>query len=191
MYRYDFGYAYGSGALAAIGIFLLALVIYVLVSFITRWNMFIKAGERGWKSLIPVYSEYTEWKIAGFGKEYWITLILYAALALTSLLLCLIDYRVGSIISAIFWAIGIAFVIIISIRKCMRLAGAFGQSDLFGLLVLLLFPTIGLLILSWGNCRYTAPAPRLGPDGRPLTGLKGTMLFTLFSDIRNGRIIDQ
>ena len=73
----------------------------------------------------------------------------------------------------------------------MRLAHAFGQSDLFGLLVLLLFPLVGLLVLSWGNCSYTAPAPRLGEDGQPLTGLKGSMFLGMFSDIRRGRVIDQ
>lgn len=190
MYRYTFGYSYGYAALDIIGTFILCVVAYAVAGFVTRWNMFIRAGERGWKALIPFYGDYIEWKIAGMGKDYFVVLILYAALTGTTALLSLLG-TFGIILSLIFWVVVLAFVVVVLIRKSVRLAHAFGQSDLFGLMGLLLFPLFGLLVLSWGHCSYTAPARRLGPDGEPLSGLRDTMLGSFFSDIRRGRIIGE
>ena len=56
-----FGYSYNLQSLGVSGflVFLIFTLVYVAVSFVLRWNMFIKAGEPGWKSLIPFYSDYT------------------------------------------------------------------------------------------------------------------------------------
>lgn len=40
-----------------------AIVIWILV-IIARWKIFVKAGEKGWKSIIPIYSDYVQWRIA-------------------------------------------------------------------------------------------------------------------------------
>lgn len=52
-------YGFAGGALAAAGIVstLVALAIYVL-QIIGWWKIFTKAGEAGWKSLIPLYNLY-------------------------------------------------------------------------------------------------------------------------------------
>ncbi|MGP0032786.1 MAG: DUF5684 domain-containing protein [Acidimicrobiales bacterium] len=44
--------------------FLLYLVIYVLV-VIGLWQVFVKAGEEGWKAIIPIYNYYVVLKIVG------------------------------------------------------------------------------------------------------------------------------
>lgn len=49
-------------ALYATTITLLGFIVWVLL-VIARWKMFQKAGEAGWKSIIPVYSTYISFKI--------------------------------------------------------------------------------------------------------------------------------
>lgn len=47
-----------------------ALIMYVLYA-IGLWKMFTKAGEAGWKALIPFYNMYILFKIAWQGSMFW------------------------------------------------------------------------------------------------------------------------
>lgn len=59
--------------LGAIWFIVLALCIFFIF---VQWKIFEKAGEKGWKSLIPFYSTYILWKIAwGSGWMFLTTLI--------------------------------------------------------------------------------------------------------------------
>ena len=49
----------------------IALLVLVLIA---TWKIFVKAGEKGWKSLIPFYSVYIQCRIAGIPKIFWIDL---------------------------------------------------------------------------------------------------------------------
>ena len=49
----------------------IALLVLVLIA---TWKIFVKAGEKGWKSLIPFYSVYIQYHIAGIPKIFWIYL---------------------------------------------------------------------------------------------------------------------
>ncbi len=49
----------------------IALLVLVLIA---TWKIFVKAGEKGWKSLIPFYSVYIQFRIAGISKIFWIDL---------------------------------------------------------------------------------------------------------------------
>ena len=37
---------------------------YYIIKVIAHWRIFSKAGEPGWKSLIPIYNNYISYKIA-------------------------------------------------------------------------------------------------------------------------------
>ncbi len=51
--------------LAALGTGQIIFYLIVLVfSIVCMWKIFTKAGEAGWKTLIPFYNMYTEFKIA-------------------------------------------------------------------------------------------------------------------------------
>ena len=56
----DVALAIGAGATAVYVVCL--LVVYVLL-VIADWKIFSKAGEEGWKSLIPIYNMYILFKI--------------------------------------------------------------------------------------------------------------------------------
>ena len=53
---YDYSYNYSAGEDPVSDIISLALVILLLVSY---WRMFQKAGQPGWKAIVPLYNGYT------------------------------------------------------------------------------------------------------------------------------------
>ena len=62
MYSYSFEYNnylenLSKGQLAA---FCVAMIIICALVLIAWWKIFEKAGEKGWKVLIPIYNIYTE-----------------------------------------------------------------------------------------------------------------------------------
>jgi hypothetical protein len=63
------------GLLLGMLFFLLAIVFVALfIIIISTWKMFTKAGEEGWKSIIPIYNTYIVIKLAfGEGKEWLIS----------------------------------------------------------------------------------------------------------------------
>jgi hypothetical protein len=90
--------------------------------------MFEKAGYPGWGVLIPIYNAYILVKIAG--RPGWWVILLFIPL------------------------INIAIAIVVSID----VAKAFGQSALFGFILIFLLGGIGYLILGFGNYQYQGRA---------------------------------
>lgn len=62
-----------AGGMLAI-ILVIGLISYIL-TVIAGWKIFEKAGEKGWKSLIPIYSTYIFYKIVGMKKWFWAMII--------------------------------------------------------------------------------------------------------------------
>ena len=109
-----------------VGYTIACLVIAVLL-IIAYWKIFEKAGEAGWKSIIPFYNMYIISKIAtGNGLLF---------------LLILIPF-VGTLI----WTILIA----------VKISKAFGQGVGF-MIGLILIPNIFYLILGFGGSQYIGP----------------------------------
>ena len=65
------------GAVGAFAMMTMALgLAYIVLLIIGRWKVFTKAGEAGWKSIIPIYADYVQWKIAWKKTGlFWIVLI--------------------------------------------------------------------------------------------------------------------
>lgn len=77
--------------------FVIVLVLYfIIVKYTSMWFIFGKAGEKGWKALIPLYNIYLLYKISFQGKEnlhYFIEYMLFSVLTIilpTFLILSLI-----------------------------------------------------------------------------------------------------
>ena len=49
-------------------IIFIPLFLVMILTVVAYWKLFVKAGEEGWKSLIPVYSTYIAIKL-GFGED--------------------------------------------------------------------------------------------------------------------------
>lgn len=126
----------GTVALLAIGWYVVGVVAY--------WRIFTKAGEAGWKSLIPFYNNYVQYKITWNTQMFWIGLI---AIIVGTLL-----YNMDGFISIIGGIMCLAATVIswISLHK---LSLAFGHGIGFTLGLLFLNP-IFILILGLGSSEY-------------------------------------
>lgn len=59
-----------------LGLFALGITVLFVVG---RWTVFSKAGEKGWKALIPFYSDYVLYRLIWDTKFFWIDLALCIA----------------------------------------------------------------------------------------------------------------
>lgn len=104
-------------------VYLLSLVVVVLL-IVGWWKMFEKAGEAGWKSIIPFYNEYTYFRIAG--RNGWGFILLLIPL------------------------VNIVVMLVVS----LDVAKHFDKSPTYGVLALWLFPFVGALDLGFGDAQY-------------------------------------
>lgn len=82
--------------------FLLILLVISLLILVSMWVVFEKAGDAGWKSLIPIYNGYILMKISG-NPGWWVILLLIPVVG-----------------------------IVINLLAMLSLAGKFGRGALFG-----------------------------------------------------------
>lgn len=136
---YDYGYTAGDSTIAAIGgtilgaffgFFLFIGLIVLVLQLIGMWKVFTKAGEKGWKCLIPIYNTVILFRISGLSP--W---IIFGYLAV--------------IIPFVGWIVALG----ITIYQCNSLAKSFGK-DVGYTVGLLFLPTIFYMILGFGKSEY-------------------------------------
>jgi len=113
-----------------IGSLSLVFLVIFAIFLVAYWRIFTKAGEKGWKSLIPIYSNIVLYRIAGIS-PWWI-LGMFAG-----------------IIPGIGWLITLA----INIYFNYSLAKSFGKGVGFTIGLLLLSP-IFILVLAFGSAEH-------------------------------------
>ena len=123
----------------------IASLIFYIVLVIANWKIFTKAGEAGWKSIIPIYNGYILYKISWKTSVFWITVVL----ALIGGILNGIGNPVTSVIGVILNIV----VIVIGIMQSYKLSKAFGHAVGFTV-GLVLLPPIFTLILGVGSSEY-------------------------------------
>ena len=135
------------GAIAGISVgvsvaLVLALIVLQIVAY---WKIFVKAGEKGWKSLIPVYNTYLIFKFSWKPVFFWVLIVLAAVGGLFSGMGSESMQTIGMLIS--FAGIIVQFI-------CYYwLAKAFGHGG--GWTAGLIFLTfIFLLMLGFGKSQY-------------------------------------
>ena len=150
---YGMSSAEASAAMGILGVFagmavtimIIALVIWILL-VIAQWKIFTKAGEKGWKALIPIYNLYIYCKIIGISFWKW-----FVALLVLSL--------VGSLAAKVVWLSIIASIasfvvsIILAVLMARNAAKAFGKGTGFAV-GLFFLPNIFQLILGFGSAEY-------------------------------------
>ena len=127
---------------AILGIFLTFIMAYVIIilvislaciilRIIARWKIFVKAGEEGWKAIVPIYSSITLYKLIGLSP--WLLFI----------------YLAGLIPFIPTWTVTLGMSIPVSIK----LAKAFHKDE--GYTVGLIFlPVIFEMMLAFGKAEY-------------------------------------
>ena len=131
------------GTLATYLIFALAFTILLIIA---EWKILTKAGEKGWKSLIPIYNTYIFFKIAKMNVGWFVAFLVSMVLAV-----------VFASIASLQWLalIGIIIAIVVGIAFNLKLADAFGKGTGFKI-GLILLPNIFTLILGFGSSEYQA-----------------------------------
>ena len=150
---------------AAVGSMMISVVIFCLVYYIllviASWKIFKKAGESGWKALIPIYNNYILYKIVKMQKWFWISLL--AAFAFS--VCCGIagydpntnnfdNLSMGGAIT-----VGIAALVCciiglyVEITYAIRTSRAFGHHAGFAI-GLILLPNLFWLIIGFGSSKY-------------------------------------
>ena len=104
----------------------------VIIVVIGCWKVFEKAGQPGWAILVPFYNVYILLKIAG-RPGWWLLL----------------------------WCIPVIN-IVVTIIVAIDIAQAFGQSAIFGFVLIFLLGGIGYLVLGFGDYRYLGPPHAVG-----------------------------
>ena len=152
-----------AASMAMVGLF---ACIYYVLTIIARWKIFTKAGEAGWKSIIPIYNNYVLFKITWTTKDFLIWLcsgILGAAFisfsgayTTTASGAVVASSSGGNMILVILGLVALLVCLVWSIRQCFKMAAAYGKGAGFGF-GLLILPTIFTLILGFGSAEYVGP----------------------------------
>ena len=137
-----------SGLLVLGGAFIIFGIAWWILQVIANWRIFTKAGEAGWKSIIPIYGDYISYKIAWRPSFFWINFILGVAVSGMN------NYTdtPSSLYTAILVVLYILLIIIDFIYS-LKLAKAFGKGTGFAIGLFFLKP-IFLLILGFGSAEY-------------------------------------
>ena len=143
---------YGAVLAMVLGVLMIALLVYGLIWVISVWRIFTKAGEKGWKSLIPVYSTYIEYTFT------WSKLqgILMMGALLISRIITFAFGTEGFI--ALIGSLFALYAAILALIQVHKLSLSFGPKFGFTLGLLFLNP-IFMLILAFGKkSQYVGPA---------------------------------
>lgn len=130
------------GLLATVGIFALAFYILMVIAW---WKIFTKAGEAGWKSLIPLYNVYVFCKIIRV--NFWIYLL---AIPFALGLICGLAFGSESTTTSTITGL---YTLGIEIYLAIMLGRAFKKGVGFKI-GLILLPSIFYLILAFGGSKY-------------------------------------
>ncbi|MBR2587320.1 hypothetical protein IKE71_03035 [Candidatus Saccharibacteria bacterium] len=144
------------GMLATFGIFILAVYILFIIAW---WKLFTKAGEKGWKSLIPIYNVYVYCRIIDI--NFWIYAfgIPFALGLLSGIAGTGATNGQPSTFALIVSFISLGYAIFFAIYEAIKLGNAFKKGTGFKV-GLVLLPNIFLLILAFGSSKYTKPVKK-------------------------------
>lgn len=125
--------------LVGLGLMMVFLgILWWVLTIVAHWKLFEKAGEPGWKAIIPIYNTVILFKIIGLNP--WLVLVYLAA--------------------GVPFIGGIA-VIAMNIIVAIKTSQAYGQESAFAI-GLFLLPDIFKMILGFGSAQYVGPTPGFG-----------------------------
>ncbi len=133
--------------LASLGVVLLLLLVWYVLQVIAYWKIFEKFGEPGWKSIIPFYSEYIQYKFTWNANFYWVYLFGSAlGIGLQNL----------DGVAGVFGSVIVLAMAVLNIYSLHKLSKAFGHGAGFTVGLFFLNP-IFKLILGFGKDEYLGP----------------------------------
>ena len=132
----------------ALGVIIVCAIVWYVFQAIADWKIFAKAGESGWKSLIPIYNVFVEYELCWSGMLGLVYIVaVIAANLLTSGQAAVQNWKVitAGVLSVV--------ALVLHIIQSIKLSRSFGKGTGFGVL-LVLFGPIARLVLGFGSARY-------------------------------------
>lgn len=139
--------------------------IWYILTVIATWKIFKKAGEAGWKCLIPIYNTYIMYKIVGMKTWFWIMLAICIAFGIITIIdgtteifnmtkEQLANFDWGSHIPTV-----VAMIVTVVVAIVVGVANDWRTSKIFGhgvgyFIGLLFFQPIFWLIIGFGSSKY-------------------------------------
>lgn len=122
--------------------------VWTLLQVIAHWRIFEKSGQKGWKSLVPILSQYTAYKTAWGGGAFWVMILFTFAGSALVLLSPLypqyaMPFTVGVLVCALLSTV-------MNVVYFFKLSHAFGHGALFAL-GLIFFNPIFIIVLGLGK----------------------------------------
>ena len=159
------GEAAVAGAVAGgmIGVIAVSGIAIAILLIVAMWKLFKKAGEPGWKALIPIYDVYILYKISGAKSWFWGLLVAEIIVFIETIIATsnggIVTDSAGNVTEikdVTFTVITVAmaiFELVAYIVLCAKLSKAFkrGAGTAIGLFFL---PNIFTLILAFGSAKY-------------------------------------
>ena len=137
----------GAAVGIAVGMLIVAFIVWFVFQAIADWKIFSKAGEAGWESLIPIYNIYVEYDISWNGL---MGLVYFVAILCANVLTSGQNVQNWKTIAA---GVLLIVALVLHINQSLKLARSFGKGTGFGI-CLILFGPIARLVLGFGSARY-------------------------------------
>jgi len=139
-----------------LGIFIatavIAAVIIILIT-IAEWKILTKAGEKGWKSLIPFYSIFVSHHIVGMAHIWFILeMIIWF---IETVIAAFVEFPEWFELS--FMVLTLVFTLVSEIIHINKMCKCFGKDTGFKIGMIFL-PYIFSMIIAFGSAKYTHPA---------------------------------
>lgn len=144
----------GLGAIVAsfLAVIVVFTIIYYVLLVIAWWKIFTKAGEKGWKSIIPFYNFYVQCKLTWSTKFFWGIIGMAVLAAILSGIVPSMDSSIKMIFNIVILVLYIA-ILVLAVISDYRLSKAFGHGGGFTVgLIFLNF--IFMLVLGFGKSKY-------------------------------------
>lgn len=139
MYDYGYSYAYSTGYQAGSFISSLISIATGVLSIIAMWRLFAKAGDEGWKAIIPFYNFYTQLKLTWKTSIFWIILVCILVGPVLGVILIITEEEALVVLGVLAIIGGMIAAIVLSIISYVKLGKAYGKSSGF---------CVGLVFLS-------------------------------------------
>ena len=130
---------------------ILTLLTYAAL-IVAQWKLFTKAGEKGWKALIPFYNIFVSHHLIGMSHIWFILDIIFWVIEIA------LELIKGTPVwlEETFFSIAIMVTIISEIIHIIKLCYCYTKRELFGV-GLFLLPPLFSMILAFGKSEYNLP----------------------------------
>ena len=150
----DYAYSYVNTAPVLVEMFSSSFSLTVNVLMIVAWwFLFKKAGEAGWKILIPFYGSYMQFKVAGCPHLFWYAILVPVLGAFVGAMLILSEIVALIVLGVMILLAVVVTAIVIQAKFCKRLALAYGKPTSFAV-GLFFLQAIFVCILAFDKSEY-------------------------------------